>query len=194
MFSVETSGDFKGLVSLDKQLKFATAKTLTQTVKLAQAEGIEEIKRELKPRSEWYLPSRAPGVRVRTADKNNLRAELYSNADWLAKLATGETHTPSGGRQSVAVPTRAIQPTGREVIARAKRPRNLKNAFVIKARSGQRLLVKRAGRALEVLYVLKKSTRRPTKNPLIVAAKRVVSERVGPLFSQNLADALRTAK
>lgn len=199
MISVETSGNINALISLPKQLTFAAAKTLTQVAKLGQTEGIDEIKSELTVRSEWYLPSRKFGVRIRTATKQRLTSEIYSGADWLAKTAAGETHTPTGGRQSIAVPTAAIQPTGREVIRRPLRPRGskLKKAFIIETHRGNRLLVKRVGKRVQdllVLYVLERSAKRPAKNPILKAARRVVEQRFAPLFSQNLVDAVRTAK
>jgi hypothetical protein len=189
----------KGLLSLDKQIVFAFAKSLTQMAKEGQSAAIEDIKTELDPRSEWYLPSRKQGVRIKAATKQDLSSEVKSGADWLAKLKEGETHTPSGGRSAIAVPTSALQPTGREIIRRADRPRGsrLRKAFVIKTRNGTRLIVKRVGlrpQDVQVLYVLEPKTRRPKKDPMSKAVQRTVTQRFGPAFAQNFADALRTAK
>ena len=199
MISIQVSDHIKALFSIDKQLLFATAKTLTQIAKQGQAAAIEDIKSELTTRSEWYLPGRKFGVRIKGATKTSLSAQVYSGADWLAATEAGETHTPSGGRSSIAVPTSAIQPTGREIIRKPLRPRGsrLKKAFVIKTHSGQRLLVKRVGprpQDLQVLYVLETKARRPKRNPMTKAVERTVTQRFGPTFAENFRQAIKTAK
>jgi minor tail protein Z (GPZ) len=197
VISISVSNNINKLLSLDKQLVFAAAKSLTQIAKEGQTAAIEGIKSELTIRSEWYLPSRRFGVRIKTATKTDLSSEVKSAADWLAKLATGETHTPTGGRSTIAVPTSVLQPTGREIIPRALRPRQLKNAFVIKTTDGRQLLVKRVGprpRDLKVYYVLEPKTRRPKKNPLTKAVERTVTQRFGPVFAENFKQAIATAR
>jgi hypothetical protein len=199
MISISVSNNINALLSLDKQIVFAAAKSLTQIAKLGQAAAIEDIKSELNTKSEWYLPGRKYGVRVKTATKQDLSSEVKSAADWLAKLKLAETHTPSGGRQAIAVPTAAIQPTGKEIIRAALRPRGskLKKAFVITTRGGTKLIVKRVGprpQDLQVLYILEPKTRRPKRDPLTKAVVRTVQQRFGPVFAENFKQALATAK
>lgn len=199
MISISVSGNINALLSLDKQLVFAVAKSLTQVAKLGQAAAIEGIKNELTVRTEWYLPGRKYGVRIKTATKTDLSAEVKSAADWLAAIETGETHTPTGGRSMIAVPTSAVQPTGQEIIRRALRPRGsqLKKAFIIKTTDGRQLLVKRVGprpRDLKVYYVLEPQTKRPKKHPFTQAVVRTVQQRFGPVFAENFKQALASAK
>jgi len=199
MISISVSQNINRLLNLDKQLVFAAAKTLTQIAKQGQTAAVKEIQKVLKPRTPWYLPQNALGVHIKMATRGDLSSEVKSSADFLAKLKRGETHVPSAGRSSVAVPTRAIRPTGREVIRAGQRPRSLigKGAFIVTARTGQRLLVRRRGLRpgdLEVLYVLKPSTRRPKKDPMTRAVRQTVTQRFGPTFAQNFADAIKTAR
>ena len=197
--NISVSDNVNALLSLDKQIVFAAAKSLTQVAKESQKAVIDGIQGDFTIRSDWYLPSRKYGIRIKTATKQDLSAEVKSSADWLAAQELGQTHTPRGGRQEIAVPTSAIQPTGREVIRRPLRPRGSKNrkAFIITSHRGNRLLVKRVGprpQDIIVLYVLERSAPRKKKTPMTTAVKRTVEQRFGSIFNRNLKDAIATAK
>jgi minor tail protein Z (GPZ) len=212
MTSISVSDNINALMSLDKQLIFATAKSLTQVAKAGQSAAVQQIPKELNTSRPWYLPSNKYGVRIKPATKQNLSSEVYSNADWLAALATGQPHVAQGGGQ-IAVPTDAARPLP---IRKGKRPRGSfwKKAFIIKTKSGLELIVKRpdlqtlalkkrgiglkrvsrSSGYLVVGYVLKRSVRRPKKDPLTHAVARTVEQKFPGIFSANLKDAIATAK
>jgi hypothetical protein len=198
MNDVEISGSLDQLLTLEKQLIFAMAKTVTQVEKLAQGKAIENIQRQLNPRSEWYLPSNALGVRITVARPTNPTfGEVKSAASFLTALETAQEHDPTNGAAEVAVPSYGVRPTGRELIPTSMRPRNLANAVLIQARDGRRFIFIRTGpgrRDLKLAYVLEPHTSRPQKTPLTDAVKETFEKEYGPAFAQNLADAIATAR
>lgn len=189
---ISISGNLDALTSLDKQLVFATAKSLTQAAKEGQKAAVERIPRELNTTRPWYLPSNKFGVRIKPATKQNLQSEVYSDANWLAELATAQPHVAQNGGQ-VAIPTAVTRPLP---IRRSNRPRGAawRNAFILKTKSGAELIAKHIDGRLVIGYVLKRIVRRPKKDPLTSAVKQAVKEKFGTIFGKNLADAIRTAK
>src|ERR1044072_4934918 len=97
MPSVETSGDLRGVPTLDGQLLYAAPAALTKTTKQSQGEVIDAIRRTFTTRGAWYLPSSRFGVRITPATKARLESKLKTTADWLIPHETGEDKTARGG-------------------------------------------------------------------------------------------------
>jgi hypothetical protein len=180
-------------IDYQKQIAFAMAKTITQVLREAQAEVIKDLPSELTVRGPWYLPTNRYGIHATFATPNNLSGELNTSAWWLAKTETGETHTPLSGHD-VAVPSYGVQPDAKVAIPASLRPRNLKNAILIKAKDGREFIFIRTGpgpRDLKLAYVLEPKVRRPKHEVVTRPATEVITRRFGPLFNENLAAALQ---
>ena len=158
----------------------------------AQAEVIRELPDELTVRGPWYLPTNRFGIHATFATPDNLSAEVNTSAWWLAKTETGEEHDPINTKD-VAVPSYAVQPTGRELIPTGLRPRNLKNAVVIHGRDGRSFIFIRTGPGrhdLKLAYVLEPKVNRPKHEVVTKPATEIINRRLGPIFNENLAAAL----
>ncbi len=185
-------GNIDNIINLPKQIAFATAKTLTQVVREAQAEAIKHLSDDLTVRGPWYLPTNRYGIHATFATPDNLSAEVNTSAWWLAKTETGETHTPLNG-QDIAVPSYGVQPDPKVLVPKSLRPRNLKNAVLIKARDGGEYIFIRTGpgkRDLKLAYVLEPKVKRPKHEVVTRPATEIINRRLGPLFNENLAAAL----
>lgn len=192
MITTETTGNLDQLIDFGKQLRFATAKTLTQVAKRAQAKAIEKIKAQVHPRAAWYLPSNRFGVRITPARPDSLTAEVKSDAYWLAALDQAQRHTAEAGHMLI-VPTDVL----RRLLGdknRPQRPGVFAKTFIIKTEAGLELLCKRTGATIVVLAVLKQSVPRPQKTPLTSAVIETFEKEFAPTFAQNLADAIATAR
>ncbi|HRJ90083.1 MAG TPA: hypothetical protein PLX39_15505 [Pyrinomonadaceae bacterium] len=146
-----------------RQLPFAIATTFTRTVKDAQAGILGTLDNKFTLRSQWYRPTNKFGVKIKAARKNDLTAEVGTNADWLEPHETGGTRKSRQGRH-VALPV--IGEIGRRSfkskIPRASTPSRLLasgNALIMKTRSGK-----------TGIYVFKKGLKREVKDSIILNA------------------------
>ncbi|HEX8773267.1 MAG TPA: hypothetical protein VF735_06640 [Pyrinomonadaceae bacterium] len=190
--TTEVSSDVEKLLSLDKQIRFATAKTLTDVAKEAQSASIEAIQEHFITRNNWYLPSNRYGVHIEPATKENLQSAVKTDAYWLRPHETGEDKIPHHS-QNIAVPTRNARPNPRQIIPSSLKPRNLVNAFVIKTRRGP-VLFQRVGKLLVPLYGLEKRVSIRRESTVIEPTMKTVEQRLGKIFFENLRKALETAK
>ncbi|HWT00208.1 MAG TPA: hypothetical protein VN256_08170 [Pyrinomonadaceae bacterium] len=190
--SVEVSKNIRKLFNLDKQIIFATAKSLTEVAKESQTNVIAEIPDTFTTRNNWYLPSNKFGVKVKAARKNDLTAELKSAADWLVRHEQAGVKTPEGSH--LAVPTANVRRTKRQIIARSQRPRNLKRAFVIQTSSGPVLFQRKNKRQIVALYNLEPRVKIRKQSTVVEPTKLTVQQRFDPIFERNLAEAVKTAK
>lgn len=185
-------GPVDKLIDLPRQIAFATAKTLTQVVREAQAEVIRRLPDDLTVRGPWYLPTNRFGIHATFARPDNLSAEVNTSAWWLAKTETGEVHRPIAGHE-VAVPSYAVQPDPKQIVPTSLLPRNLKNAVFIRGKDGRDFIFIRTGPGrhdLKLAYVLEPKVRRPRHEVVTKPATKIINQRLGPLFNENLAAAL----
>lgn len=127
--------------SIAKQIPFATARAFTATAKDAQQHILGSIDDRLTIRSAWYRPSNKFGVRIKAARKNNLTAEIGTDADWMEQHETGGRRRPTRGRR-LALPVigELARKTLTAKVPRGSTPRKLLasgNAFIMKTRSGK---------------------------------------------------------
>lgn len=175
------------------RLPLVVAKTLTQTIREAQAAVIDNLPRELTVRSEWYRPTNRYGIHATFATRGNLSAQLDTAAWWLAKTETGETHSPIAGHE-IAVPSYGVQPDPKQLVPRALYPRALGNkAVFITAKDGREFIFIRTGpgpRDMKLAYVLQPKVARPRHEVVTKPAVETIGKRLGPNFNENLAAAL----
>lgn len=186
---IKVEGITAGLLTLEKQLRYAVAITATAAVKEAQLRVIAKIQETFVTRNPWFAPSNRYGIHFKPATVEDPSAELSTNAYWLVPHETGALKEPSEG-PFLAVPTRAIHPNAADPIPR---PRSLNDAFVLDTRNGPKIF-QRINNTLRVVYNLVHQVRIAKESTVIQPTIDTVTERFGPLFGENLQEALRTAK
>jgi hypothetical protein len=191
MTTVEVAGDVAALTSLPRQLNYAAAVSLTRAAKGGQSASIRAIKGTFTTRSSWYEPSNRFGVRVKSATKDGLEAEVSTRAHWLALHETGGVKRPRG--KYLAIPTAAARRSGNKAIPRSRRPRALRRTFVAETRSGP-VIFERRGGGVQALYNLEPRARISKRSVIIEPVAKVVDRRFGAIFDRTLDDALETAK
>jgi hypothetical protein len=193
--SIKVEG-VEALLSLDKQVRFAAARSLTEAAKQSQESSIRAIQQTFTTRSQWFQPSNRYGLRVRAARKDNLEATVGTAADWLALHETAGTKVPRG--EFIAIPTSNVRRSKRQIIRRAHRPRNLRRSFLLKTKSGLTVLFQRKGRGrksdIVAMYVMQPRARIRKESTVTEVAKKVVARRFGSIFDTALREALATAK
>lgn len=141
-----------------RNIQFGTVRGLTQTAKEGQTAVIGALKGAFTLRGNWFQPFSKYGIRITPATMASMQAEIYSAADWLAKQEKGGEVFPYKGGTYLAIPTGNVRRSKSQIIQRAQRPKNLKDAFVINSKNGAKLLVQKHGRGrkkqIVVLYVL----------------------------------------
>ena len=196
MASIETSGNLRGVLTLDEQLVYAAARALTQTAKDSQAASIEAVRQTFTTRGTWYLPSSRFGVRITPATKARLEAAVKTAADWLVPHETGEDKVAGGGGL-LAVPLvgrgRPRPSRGAKVRADLK-PRALGGrGVVLQTRRGP-VLFARQDKRLIAFYGLERRARMRKRSTVIEPTVQTFAENFGGNFAEAIAEALRTAK
>lgn len=120
-----------------RNMNFGVALGLTETAKQGQSAVQNSLKGTFTLRGNWWQQSNKFGIKVKPARRDDLSAEVRTNADWLELHEKGGTKTARGG--SIAIPTENVRRNKRQIIPRAQRPGALrgKNTFVIKTAKGR---------------------------------------------------------
>jgi len=192
-----------GSTQFDKQANFALASSLTLVAKEIQLGVIKQIESSFAVRSGWDKPSNIFGVRVKPATKQDLSAWIGTAADWLEKFIQQPAGAivvklPQG--EFLAIPTKNVRRTKRDIISRAQRPRALmgKRDFILVTRRGLHILMQRRGRGqasyLVPLYFLVKRARIREKDFLAGPSEQIFGKRFLDIFTDQLQKAYRTAK
>jgi hypothetical protein len=196
MANVETSGDVRGVLTLDSQLLYAAAVAQTKTTKQSQSEVIDTIRRTFTTRGAWYLPSSRFGVRITPATKARLESTLKTAADWLIPHETGEDKVANGGGL-LAVPLVGPgrpRPTGASKVRADLKPSALgRSGVVLETRRGP-VLFYRQDKRLLAFYGLERRARIRKHSTVIEPTVRTFGKQFGPNFAAAIAEALRTAK
>jgi hypothetical protein len=161
-----------------RQLPFALASSLTQTAKDIQAKELEILPTMFTLRTKWYQPKTKYGINVDPATKGNLKARVFSDADWLALQEQGGEKIPHKGRVMLAMPSTNVRRSKSGIIPPAMRPRALLSGYYIKRgrgktgggkvilaggvngafigpmRSGKPAIFQRVGKGLKLMYTL----------------------------------------
>jgi hypothetical protein len=196
MAGVETSGDIRGVLTLDRQLVFAAARALTKTAKQSQSASVEAIRRTFTTRGSWYQPSSRFGVRITPATVGRLESSVRTAADWLIPHETGEDKVAQGGGL-LAVPIVGRgrpRPAFRSKVRADLKPRALGGrGVVIETRRGP-VLFARQGKRLVAFYGLERRARIRKQSTVIEPTIQTVAKNFGDNLGAAIAEALRTAK
>lgn len=198
-----------------KQIQFATARALTKTAQAVQQAVRAEMPSRFTLRRQWIVQ----GIRITPATKANLTATIYSKDAFMERQEYGgiKMGTPGGGNFSstslqqpkgkrvrpamgrVAVPTEKVRRNKSEIIRKSELPAGLgERGFVIGKPGDTQYLAKRFAKGkragLQILYVLKRSTKVKPRLGLRDIGIDVVRSKFAEIFSQSLSDAIATAK
>lgn len=179
---------------LEKQFTFALASALTATAKAAQEAVVKDIKDTFTVRNTWVDPSNAMGIKVLSARKDDLSAAVVTRADWLGLHEEGGEKTPSGN--FLAVPTKWVRRTKRDIIQGSQRPRNLKagKTVVLPLKSGGKMIFERRNRRLVPLFRLIRRAHIEEQSTVMEPTLKTFEQRFDAIFYQKLAQALATAR
>jgi len=169
---------------------------LTNTAKEGQAAVVSALKGTFTLRGNWWQQSNRFGIRIKPAKKNDLQAEVRTNADWLEAHETGKDKSAKGG--NVAVPTDQVRRNKRLIIPRGQRPKGLgAKAFVLQTKHGP-VLAQRISRGprkgLVVLYGLERTVKIKKQSTFYEPIQKVVKRRLTENVRKGIAHAFATAR
>jgi hypothetical protein len=165
------------LKEFEDQIPYAISTAINDVAKKAQVDIRAHINESFTVRRKQWVDN---SVKIKPfATKQNLQATIAidpagGRSDILSKFEYGGTKTSTTGGL-VAIPGDDIRPDRHKVIPSGKRPKNLKNAFILKTRSGGEALMTYIGRGksrvLKLAYLLVKSV--PIRNNLEFASTAI---------------------
>jgi hypothetical protein len=179
------------------QLPFATAKALTQLANESRAEIVKDLPSNFTLRNQWWRPGSQFGMNVKTAKKTDWPrpvAEVYTRAHWMIIQETGGVKRPVSG-SNLAIPTRNVRRNKRDIITAANRPSGSAMAKAFKKTiGGDSYLVKPSKKSLLSMYLIKPSANVRKKFGFEITVREIVARRWSTVFSNAVADAIRTAR
>lgn len=180
-----------------KQFAFASAQALTKTAKEAQIAIIDQLPEHFTLRGNWFQPGYKFGIKIKPAKKDNLKAIVGTDADWLEKFETGADKTPRN--KFLAIPTDNVRRSKRQIIQRGQRPGALrgKGDVVLQTKSGPVLFVRQGrgkNKRLVALYNLEVKAKIRKNSAVIEPAVKVINGRLYKNFSESFIKALKTAR
>jgi hypothetical protein len=212
MFDIHTSGDIAKGLNLEKQIRFAAASTLTKVAGRSQDAVNTALQGEFVIRKPWWKHTSRHGIKIKKATKTDLVSAVYTSADWLIEaegFAAG-VKRPDKHRGHLAVPD--VKETrggiGR-VVKKTEKARYLLDhaaetrAFKVKTRSGYTLILQRkggrggrGGKTSRVVtkYIFRDTVKVPHQSAVVTPTHRTVLRYVGPIFQEEFAKAIKTAK
>jgi hypothetical protein len=179
-----------------KNIQFGTAMGLTQTAKDGQSAVLSSLKSTFTLRNDWAQPSNKFGIKIKPATKDDLSAEVRTNADWLKIHEEGGIKHAQSGR--LAIPTDNVRRNKRLIIPRNQRPKGLAGkAFVLMTKKGP-VLAQRISRGkrkgLIVLYGLETSARIKKQSTFYEPIRKVVAARLNINIEAGIQKALDTMR
>lgn len=177
-----------------QQLRFATARALTQTAVEVQQEVRRNMPSRFQLRRQWIVQ----GIRVDRATKQALVATVYSRDKFMRLQESGGTKSPM--RNYIAIPTSLVRRTPRELIRRSDRPQALGDkAEVIDFRGDKYIALKKPRRAangqrLRLLYLLATRAGIRKRLGLETDGDQIVRRNFAANLQRALEDAVRTAR
>lgn len=146
--------------NIGKQIPFAVSKGINNTAEKMRQSTLQGAKDTLTLRGSWFNPRTKYGFNVKPSTKNNLQADIYTNADWMKIQEDGGIKTAKG---LIAIPTTDVKRNKKDIITKGNRPRNAKGAFKITLKNGQQAIAKEVGKGknkrLVILYWLEKQAK-----------------------------------
>ena len=82
--------------NLPKQLRYATAVSLTRSAEHAQESILSRTRDVFTIRKNWLTPGYKFGINRKMARVDDLSAEVFTRAPWMLRHEEGGTETPQG--------------------------------------------------------------------------------------------------
>jgi len=179
-----------------KNVTFGYARGLTRTAQKAQEDVVEGLRDKFTLRGRWWEKGNKYGIKIKPATTRNLESAVYTRANWLEIHEEGGTKEPSKSRY-LSIPTENVRKNKKDIIRKARRPRNLKNSFVIRD-GGQRLFMQRVGKgrrsSTRVMYVLDDRAKIEKKGTFLKASEKSVEKNRDQIMRKSIDDALRSTR
>lgn len=182
-----------------KKIPVFVALSLTTIADKVQDALIAHTRLRLTVRGRWLVKGYKYGINRYRATKNNLTAEVWTQAPWLLEQEAGQPISPEKSER-FAVPFSAVRSSrlSTQVVPRRLRPRRLKRTFLIKTKAGEEILFRRKGRGsrsfIFPVYHLQRQTRIPQRLALVETARHYLDRRWSPAMQYALDQATREAE
>ena len=167
----------------NRQLPFIVAKSLTNTVQSAQ----QEVRRHI--REEFHIRKKSGGfessIRIKPANKKNLRAEVFSMAAFASLQQVGGTKKARSGRLAIPVYNN-IRDVKRPTTKNSPAAYLAGDAFKMRTASGQEVIAQRKRGGLKILYFLRKEADVEKRFEMIETTVGVVRSQFPMMFKKNL--------
>jgi len=182
--------------NLPKQIRYATAVTLTRSAEHAQESLLSRTRDVFTIRKNWVTPGYMYGINRKTARTDDLNAEVYTRAPWMLLQEEGGIKLPK--KQYLAVPQEGVRRTKKDLIPSSEKPRALKRSFIIwKTKSGP-MLFKRVGRGkgstIKPMYAFERSAKIEGRWQFVRTGIATVKQVYARIFASAIKNALETAR
>lgn len=177
-----------------QQLRFATAKALTQTAVQVQQEVRKNMPSRFQLRRQWVVQ----GIRVDRATKQNLVATVYSRDKFMGLQEAGGNKSPL--RNYLAIPTSMVRRTPSEIVRQSDKPKALGDKVEIVTFRGEKYLALKKprkganGQRLRFLYLLVPRAKLEKRLGLEKDGNMVVRRNFAANLQQALDEAVKTAR
>lgn len=171
-----SKSDKARLIALgESNVRFVTAKTLTNTAQAAQ----EKIKQHIKSTFVLRKPNFEKSIKVRPATKQTLQASVYTMAGFATLQQTGGKQTAQTGRLAV--------PQYRDLHeVKAGRKSNIPGSFLLNLQSGNTAIAQRKNKEIQILYYIKNFAYMPKRLNMLEIGEDTALSEIPRLFSENL--------
>lgn len=159
----------------EKNVRFIAAKSLTQTAQQIQA----KVKQHLHETFVLRKPNFEKSIKIRSATKQNLTAETYTMAGFATLQQTGGHRYAKNGRLAVPKYTDLHQ-------VKANRKSDVPGSFVLRFKSGERVIAHRANGQIRILYHIKGLARVPKRLQMLEIGTDVATTQFKRIFEENL--------
>lgn len=173
--TLEGADSSRLLALCEKDVRFALAKSLTQTTQMVQT----AVKGHIREAFVLRRPNFEKSIKVRPATKQNLEASVYTMVGFAALQQTGGRQIAKSGR--LAVPK---YDDLREV--KAGRRSNTKGSFLIKLNGGGHAIASRSAGEFRILYYLKQLAYNPKRLNMLELGEDISARDFPLIFQKNL--------
>lgn len=159
----------------EKNVKFVAAKSLTQTSQIIQS----RVKEHLHEQFVLRKPNFENSIKIRPATIQRLQTETYTMAGFATLQQTGGRRVAKSGRLAVPQYTDLRQ-------LKANRKTDVPGSFVLRLRSGERVIAHRNSKGLEILFHLKDFARVPKRLQMLEIGTEIATTQFQRIFDENL--------
>jgi hypothetical protein len=212
MFDVQTGGDFRKILTIEKQIRFAGASTLTKLAGMSQDAADVALHANFHVRRAWWKHTNRFGIKIKKATRADLESAVYTAADWLleAEGHAAGVKVPDKHAGHLAVPDVNETRHGiMKVVSKREKARYLlanpqqTRAFKVTTKSGYTLILQRKGgkggrggkkSKIVTKYIFRDRVKVPHHSVIVEPTIRTVNTQLGPVWDRELQHAWNTAK